>query len=90
VLNAFIDFTLRSLGRNEAAVWLVLYRDTKGGTARTSIADMARRSGASTRTVKRVVASLERRGLLRVVHRGGLGRGVSIYRVLPLAPTTAR
>ena len=74
-LNAFIDFTLRSLRRNEAAAWLVLYRDTKNGTARTSIADIARRSGTSTRTALRAVASLERRRLLRIVHRGGAGWG---------------
>lgn len=90
VLNSFIDFTLRSLRRNEAAAWLVLYRDTKGGTARTSIADIARRSGTATRTAIRAVASLERRGLLRIVHRGGLGRGVSVYRVLPLEPEPTR
>ena len=89
-LNTFIDFTLRSLRRNEAAVWLVLYRDTKEGTARTSIADIARRAGISTRTALRSVASLERRGLLRVVHRGGLRQGVSVYRVLPQEPDATR
>jgi hypothetical protein len=30
------------------------------------------------------VRSLERRGLLNVVHRGGLRRGVSRYRACPL------
>jgi hypothetical protein len=90
VLNAFIDFTLRTLRRNESAAWLVLYRDTKNGTARTSIADIARRSGTSPRTALRAVAELERRGLLRIVHRGGLRRGVSIYRVLPLEPQPPR
>ncbi len=85
ILNTFLDFTLATLGRNEIAVWLLLYRDTKPeGTARTSIADLARRAGVSKRTALRNVAALERRGLLRIVHRGGLNRGLSIYRVLPL------
>ena len=33
VLNNFIDFTLADLTRGEIAVWLVLYRDTRDGTA---------------------------------------------------------
>ena len=84
VLNSFIDFTLRSLRRNEIAVWLVLYRDTKDGTARTSQSDIAKRAGIGKRTVVRMVKRLERRRLLRIVHRGGLNRGPSVYRVLPL------
>src|SRR5262245_27991772 len=36
VLNAFVDFALAELSRAEIAVWLVLYRDTRDGTARTS------------------------------------------------------
>src|SRR3954463_8795662 len=59
VLNSFIDFTMRSLRRNEMAVWLILYRDTKSGTARTSIADIARRTRISTRTAQRAVAGLQ-------------------------------
>ncbi len=58
VLNAFVDFTLAGLTRNEIAVWLVLYRDTKpDGTARTSQVDMARRVGKSDRTVRRASTS---------------------------------
>ena len=83
-INAFTDFTLRSLTRNETAVWLVLWRDTKGGTARTSQADLARRAGISDRTARRAIERLRRLGLLAVVHRGGLRRGVSTYRVHPL------
>jgi hypothetical protein len=37
VLNNFVDFTLAELSRAEIAVWLILYRDTRGGTARTGI-----------------------------------------------------
>jgi len=84
VINAFVDFTLGSLRRSEMAVWLVLWRDTKDGTARTSQADIARRAGIGRRTVVRIVDRLQTRGLLRRVHRGGLNRGMNVYRVLPL------
>lgn len=81
VLNAFVDFTLTDLSRREIAVWLVLYRDTRDGTARTSYDDLARRAGLNRRNVGRAVRRLEARGLVKVVHRGGLRRGVSRYRV---------
>lgn len=81
VLNAFADFALAELSRGEIAVWLVLYRDTRDGTARTSYDDIARRAGLNRRNVGRAVRRLEGRGLVKVVHRGGLGRGVSRYRV---------
>ena len=84
VINAFVDFTFRSLTRNETAVWLVLWRDTKGGTARTSQTDLARRAGIGRRTAVRIINKLESKGLLRIVHRGGLNRGMNVYRVLPL------
>ena len=85
VLNAFVDFTAASLPRAELLVWFTLFRDTKpDGLARTSQIDLARRAGLSARTVVRAIASLVRRGLLKIVHRGGLRRGVSSYRVLPL------
>ena len=84
LLNTFIDFTLRDLSRNEITVWMILYRDAKDGVSRTSIADLSRRSGISTRTGIRSIASLERKGLLKIVHRGGLRKGVSTYRICPL------
>ena len=84
-INAFVDFTLGGLTRNEAAVWLVLWRDTKDGTARTAQSDIARRAGIGRRTVVRMIDSLTTKGLLRTVHQGGLNRGMNVYRVLPLA-----
>ena len=84
VINAFVDFTLGSLTRNETAVWLILWRDERNGTSRTSQADLARRAGVSDRTARRAIERLRRLGLLAVVHRGGLRRGVSTYRVHPL------
>jgi DNA-binding transcriptional ArsR family regulator len=85
VLNTFVDFTLADLTRAEIAVWLVLYRDTRDGTARTSYDDIARRAGLNRRNVGRAVRRLEGRGLVEVVRRGGLGRGVSRYRVRALS-----
>lgn len=83
-INAFVDFTLGSLTRNQMAVWLVLWRDTKDGTARTAQTDIARRAGIGRRTVVRIIDRLASKGLLRTVHRGGLNRGMNVYRVLPL------
>lgn len=88
VLNAFVDETLSSLCRGDIAVWLVLYRDTRDGTARTAQTDLARRCGLSVRGTAKALKRLEKRGLLKVVYRGGLNRGASRYRVLPLPQTS--
>jgi hypothetical protein len=84
VLNTFVDFTLADLSRAEIAVWLILYRDTRDGTARTAYDDLARRAGCNRRNVGRAIRRLEQLGMLQIVHRGGLGRGVSRYRLRPL------
>lgn len=84
VLNNFVDFTLAELSRAEIAVWLILYRDTRDGSARTSMRDLARRAGCSPRAVATAVARLEKLGLLKTIHRGGFRRGASRYRVKPL------
>jgi DNA-binding transcriptional ArsR family regulator len=81
VLNAFVDCSMADLSRREIAVWLVLYRDTRDGTARTSYDDLARRTGLNRRNVGRALRLLEGQGLVKVVHRGGMRRGVSRYRV---------
>jgi len=84
VLNSFVDCTAAELNRSEILVWLVLYRDTRDGIACTSQADIARRASIDDRTVRRAIRRLERLQLLKTVYRGGLNRGVSKYRVLPL------
>jgi DNA-binding MarR family transcriptional regulator len=84
LLNAFVDGGMADLSRAELAVWLCLYRDTKpDGTARTALADLARRGGMDRRTASRAVGRLVRRKMLRVLRRGGLNRGPSVYRVFP-------
>ncbi len=90
VLNNFVDFTMRGLPRGPVAVWLVLYRDTKDGTARTSQTDIARRTGLSERNVRRAIRRLESLGLLFVVYCGGLNRGPSRYRIAPLTKDSLR
>jgi predicted transcriptional regulator len=88
VLNAFIDCAMCGLGRNDVTVWLVLYRDTRDGTACTSQADIARRAGVAERTVRRTIGRLKRCGLVSVVYRGGIRRGPSSYRVHPVPRET--
>ena len=74
---------MRNLSRAEIGVWLLLWRDTRDGTARTSQADLARRTGVNVSTVKRAVARLEKSGLVTVVFRGDLWHGPSRYAVYP-------
>ena len=84
VLNGFVDCSMAGLSRAELATWLVLWRDTRDGTARTSHADIARRIGTTRRTVVGAIGKLRRRGLVTLVYRGGLNRGASVYHVHPL------
>lgn len=81
VLNDFVDVALSSIEKTDAAVWLVLYRDTRDGVARTSQADIARRAGMCRRTVVTCIQRLREAGLLAVEHQGGLTGGMSAYRV---------
>jgi DNA-binding MarR family transcriptional regulator len=84
ILNAFVDGGMIGLSRAELAVWLALYRDTKrDGTARASLADLARRGGMDRQTASRAVGRLTRRKMIRVIRPGGLNRGPSVYRVFP-------
>jgi hypothetical protein len=81
VLSAFVDFILTDLSRAETAIRLILYRDARDGTARSSYDDLPRRAGLNRRNMGRAVRRLERLGLVKVVHWGGMRRGVSRYRV---------
>jgi hypothetical protein len=82
VLNGFVDGIMGTLPRAAALVWVCLWRDTKpDGLARTAVTDLARRIGSDRRSVLRALRLLGDRGLLEVKRRGGLGRGVSAYRV---------
>lgn len=85
VLNGFVDVTMGTLCRGDIAVWLVLYRDERDGISKTSQADISTRAGLSVRGVKAALRRLRQRGLVKQVFRGGINRGPSRYRVLPLA-----
>lgn len=82
LFNGFVDDGMGTLPRAAALVWVCLWRDTKpNGLARTAVTDLARRIGGNRSTVIRAVRLLVDRGRLKVVRRGGLGRGVSTYKV---------
>lgn len=85
MLNTFADTALAALTGAEVKVWLILFRDTKAdtGTARTGQADIARRAGLTVRGVQKIIVRLEGRGLLRIVRRGRLNAGPTVYRVFP-------
>jgi hypothetical protein len=75
---------MADLSRAELAVWLTLYRDTKqDGTARVSLEVIGRRGGFDRQTASRAVGRLEKRKMLRVIRRGSLHNGPSVYRVFP-------
>jgi hypothetical protein len=80
-INAFVDVTCKSLTGNETKVWLVLWRDVRGGVATTAQADIARRAGVCEKTVKRALKSLKAKGLVVCHRRGSPLGGPSVYRV---------
>jgi len=85
VLNAFVDMGMADLTGAESKVWLILFRDTKAeGTARAGQADIGRRAGIDARSVRRALDTLRSKGMVRVVRRGQLNGGPSVYRVHPV------
>jgi hypothetical protein len=82
VLNEFVDTAMSRLSRADLAVWLVLYRDSRDGTAQASQADIARRARLNVRNVRRALDRLQALGLVEVVSRGALHGPASRYRVL--------
>lgn len=81
MLNSFVDCQLAECTRAELAVWLVLYRDSRNGTACTAQTWIAKRAGVDVRWVRNAIGKLKRRGLVEVVKRGGPNAGTSVYRV---------
>ena len=81
-LNEFVDVTMATLTPRQLKVWLVLFRDVgKNGIARTAQTYIAKRTGLRRPTVSTVISELEVMGLIRVIHAGGLNRGLSQYEV---------
>lgn len=73
-LNTFVDVIARHLSPVEIAVWMVLFRDCRDGTATASNRDLCHRTGCSLRAVTAAMKRLRAAGLLEVVklsrHRG--------------------
>jgi hypothetical protein len=86
-INDFVDVTVRTLTRSEMVAWLILWRDSRDGIARTSLVRVAERCGCSTRQAVRAIKKLADAGLVTVVSRGGLGCGPSVYRMTPVSPS---
>lgn len=81
IINGFVDVSMHRLHGTAVKVWLVLWRDTRNGTARAGLGDIARRAGVNVRSARRAIHSLAAAGVLRVVRRGGIGRGPNVYTV---------
>ena len=88
--NDMADITLRTLRNSEFRVWFLLWRDTRDGSARTSHTYLADRAGLSVRSVNRAINGLKKRGLLKVVRQGGLGRGMSRYVVVGVSDQSVK
>ncbi len=86
ILNNFVDFSMKGLTPAQVKVWLVLYRDSKQGTAATSQRDIARRAGCGLKFVNAAIKVLEEKGLALVVRRGGYRKGSNRYRIRGLEP----
>ena len=80
-LNNFIDITMRDLKPRQVAVWLTLFRDSRNGVASVSQVYIGERCGLRRPTVSTSIKELEALGLVTTIHTGGVGRGVSKYRV---------
>lgn len=85
MINEFIDRTMGDLTPGETAVWLILWRDTKGGIAKTSLSRLAVRAGMHKRSVERSLERLIGKGLVRIVCKGGIRTGSSEYKISPIA-----
>jgi hypothetical protein len=83
-INNFLDYSARALTPTESLAWVILWRDSRDGLARTSQSYLADRAGINQRTARRAIDKLCEVGLLPRVRRGGVGRGPSVYRVRPV------
>lgn len=81
ILNDFVDLTMQLLKPSQTKVWLCLYRDSRDGIATAAQTYIAERCGLKRPTVSKTIGELEARGLVVIIHRGGLNRGISKYRV---------
>ena len=81
MLNDFVDQTMQHLTPRQVAVWLCLFRDSRNGTASAAQSYIAQRCGLRRPTVSKTISELELIGPVVTIHRGGINRGFSRYRV---------
>jgi hypothetical protein len=81
ILNGIVDVSLRDLTDAETKVWLVLYRDVRGGVARTGMSDIARRAGLERRSVVRAIERLKARGIVTRKARGTIDGRPNVYQL---------
>lgn len=87
ILNNFVDFTLRELLKHrktttlDMAVWLVLYRESKNGTACVSQRQIGQVLGIRPNTINKAIKRLEQAGLVKVVKEGRYPKRSARYRV---------
>lgn len=81
VLNDFCDISARLVDTTAQACWLQVYSEERDGRARISHEQIAHKLGVTRVTVSRALKRLEKAGLVEVLKRGGLHKGMSTYRV---------
>ncbi len=87
LLNEFVDQTMQQLTPRQFTVWLCLFRDSRNGTATAAQSYIATRCGLQRPTVSTTIGELEALGLVVTIHRGGINRGLSRYRVSAVIST---
>ncbi len=87
MLNDFVDITMQQLTPRQTAVWFCLFRDSRNGTASAAQSYIALRCGLQRPTVSTTIGELEALGLVVIIHRGGINRGLSRYGVCAISST---
>jgi hypothetical protein len=83
-LNSFVDAVARHLTAVEIAVWVILFRDCRGGQVTASNRDLVRRSGCSLRAVTAAVKRLRSIGLIEAVKLSRHKGEPSVYALHPM------
>lgn len=78
---------MQQLTPRQVSVWLCLFRDSRNGTATAAQSYIATRCGLQRPTVSTTIGELEALGLVVIIHRGGINRGLSRYRVCAIVST---
>jgi predicted transcriptional regulator len=66
----------------DCVVWVILFRDAREDVSTTAVSYLAERAGRDERTVRRSLRRLEKHGIIKRLHRGGPGRGISRWKLI--------